>query len=356
MKDKKIALVLSGGGFKGMFQVGVLDYLHEKGVKFDHVSGVSVGALNGSFVAMNKFDQLKEFWNAVIANGYTEIYSSDFMSVTDGKFSPNYDKIWETIKPKASVWDIASALFSKKKRNDLILALLAKVMSVKAIANNKPLKDKLAQYVKLKDFQVPFSCGLVSLTSGSYYTATPDKFDSDLDYSLAIAASATMPIVWEPIEKIQTKNELILNSVDGGIRNISPLGDTVDFINNDEAPNNEWTIVIVNCTSGKIEKLSSNELNIATIAGRVFDGIVLNEIFNDDIREFINTNEFVKQAYPQVLYNKNGKRMNYFNYVIIQPEEFELGDTLDSSVATLNKRYAIGQKIAKDILDKYELI
>lgn len=354
-QGRKYALCLSGGGFKGYFQVGVLDYLNEKGIKFDHVSGVSVGALNGSFVAMDKFKELKELWNGVLAKGYTEIYTSDYIDFVAGKMNPNYDKIWNSVKPKASVWDIATALFSKSKRNELIQSTMAKLLTVKSIANNQPLITKLEQYVKLKDFKIPFDCGLVSLSSGDYFSAKPENFDSDRDYALAIAASATMPIVWSPIESITTKTQVIKNSVDGGIRNISPLGDTVDYIVNDETPNSQWTIIIVNCTSGKINRLSSDSLNIASIAGRVFDDITLNEIFNGDIKEFLNTNEFVKQLGETPLYNIKGKKMNYFNHVLIQPTEFELGNTLDSSTETLHNRYKLGRELAKNTIEQYGL-
>lgn len=42
------ALVLEGGGMRGTYTSGVLDYLMEKGVTFDSVYGVSAGALNGA--------------------------------------------------------------------------------------------------------------------------------------------------------------------------------------------------------------------------------------------------------------------------------------------------------------------
>ena len=40
------ALVLEGGGFRGIYTTGVLDYLMEKEVKFPYVIGVSAGACN----------------------------------------------------------------------------------------------------------------------------------------------------------------------------------------------------------------------------------------------------------------------------------------------------------------------
>ncbi|OLS60784.1 patatin-like phospholipase family protein [Pseudomonas putida] len=47
----KVGLVLSGGGAKGAYQVGVLKALRELGTRIDAVSGASIGALNGGILA-----------------------------------------------------------------------------------------------------------------------------------------------------------------------------------------------------------------------------------------------------------------------------------------------------------------
>src|SRR5215471_1342664 len=46
------ALVLSGGGAKGAYQVGALNrWMGEEGHDYDAVCGISVGAINGAFLA-----------------------------------------------------------------------------------------------------------------------------------------------------------------------------------------------------------------------------------------------------------------------------------------------------------------
>lgn len=47
----KVGLVLSGGGAKGAYQVGVLKALYELGAQVDVIAGASIGALNGAIVA-----------------------------------------------------------------------------------------------------------------------------------------------------------------------------------------------------------------------------------------------------------------------------------------------------------------
>ena len=43
-------LILGGGGVKGAFQIGTIKSLMEKGIKWDLIIGVSVGALTGDLV------------------------------------------------------------------------------------------------------------------------------------------------------------------------------------------------------------------------------------------------------------------------------------------------------------------
>ena len=61
----KIALVLCGGGSLGSYEVGAIKKLIEKGIKFDIVTGTSIGALNGYFVATEQFDKAIELWETI---------------------------------------------------------------------------------------------------------------------------------------------------------------------------------------------------------------------------------------------------------------------------------------------------
>lgn len=63
----KVGLVLSGGGAKGAYQVGVLKALRELGTRVDAVSGASIGALNGAILASSPdldtgIRRLEELW------------------------------------------------------------------------------------------------------------------------------------------------------------------------------------------------------------------------------------------------------------------------------------------------------
>ena len=57
-----IGLVLQGGGAKGGYQIGVWKALRELGIEIGAVTGTSVGALNGAFIAQGAFDRAYEIW------------------------------------------------------------------------------------------------------------------------------------------------------------------------------------------------------------------------------------------------------------------------------------------------------
>ena len=58
----KTALVLSGGGSKGAYEIGVYKALKEMGEEFAVVTGASIGSLNALFVAQDELDAAINGW------------------------------------------------------------------------------------------------------------------------------------------------------------------------------------------------------------------------------------------------------------------------------------------------------
>ena len=56
-------VVLSGGGSKGSYQIGVWKALRKLNIKYDIVTGTSVGALNGALMTQNTYFKAKRLWN-----------------------------------------------------------------------------------------------------------------------------------------------------------------------------------------------------------------------------------------------------------------------------------------------------
>jgi len=57
-----IGIYLQGGGAKGAYQAGVICALHDMGVKFDVVTGTSIGAINGYYIYTGQYSALKNMW------------------------------------------------------------------------------------------------------------------------------------------------------------------------------------------------------------------------------------------------------------------------------------------------------
>ena len=63
--SKTYAIALEGGGAKGGYEVGVWKALEEMGVRYNAVSGTSVGALNGALMAMRDLPRAISAWEDI---------------------------------------------------------------------------------------------------------------------------------------------------------------------------------------------------------------------------------------------------------------------------------------------------
>lgn len=72
-KNKKLGLVLEGGGAKGVYQIGALEALYEADVVFDGVAGTSIGAINGAFLISEGIEGLSKLWDEITFSTVFEI-------------------------------------------------------------------------------------------------------------------------------------------------------------------------------------------------------------------------------------------------------------------------------------------
>ena len=84
--EMKVGLVLSGGGAKGAYQVGVVKALRELGTSIDMVSGASIGALNGAILASapsftTGVDRLEKLWLTLANDSPISIKSSSYLKL-----------------------------------------------------------------------------------------------------------------------------------------------------------------------------------------------------------------------------------------------------------------------------------
>ncbi len=78
--ERRVVLVLQGGGALGAYQAGVYQALHEAGIEPDWVIGTSIGAINAALIAGNRVEhrvqRLHEFWNTVAFKGLPALWSA----------------------------------------------------------------------------------------------------------------------------------------------------------------------------------------------------------------------------------------------------------------------------------------
>ena len=192
------ALVLSGGGARGAFQAGVVEGLvADQGTDFDILFGVSTGALNAAFLAQastgadpvgnlaQRSHELRALWRSFTGN--SSIYTRRFGSYAGLAIGAN------------SLYD------------------------------NAPLKRVIADNLDIAALRGSgrvFGCGFVSLVSGRYAvrTNTEDPPVTDERLLEGIIASASIPVAFPFVEQRDADGELEDVLVDGGVRDLSPLG------------------------------------------------------------------------------------------------------------------------------------
>ncbi len=183
------ALVLAGGGARGSYQVGMLEELIvNKGLDFQTIRGVSVGALNAAFLAQapkrpdshaeleKRVRELKDLWTKEIT-GNNSVYSKH------------------------------------------LAGLLQMAAGADSLYSLDPLKRLIQKHISLQALRASgrnFAVGTVSLVSGLYEESDPVTDD---DFLEKLVASASIPVVF-PFVDLKEKKDVL---VDGGARNITPL-------------------------------------------------------------------------------------------------------------------------------------
>jgi NTE family protein len=262
------ALVLAGGGARGAYQVGMLhELVINKGLDFQIIRGVSVGALNAAFLAQastqrDSLSNLKKKVELLYRLWRYEITGNHSVYAERGGF--------------AGIVAGADSLYSLEP----LRTLINKHVNIKHLKSSK------------RDFKV----GTVSLVTAQYNEWGTD----DRDFIDKLIASASIPVVFPYVDLKSAKDILI----DGGVRNISPLSSAFDA-NPDEIYILLTSRLIKNGTrfpdSGVQEhnykRWDDNWLGTKVsgldVLKRTIE-ILTDEIYLDDLRGALEWNEIIK--------------------------------------------------------------
>lgn len=163
MDKKEYGLVLSGGGTRGAYQVGVWKALKELNINIKSIAGTSIGALNGALFLQDDFN--------TVVKMYEQIKIDNIMKI-------------EGVNTTKNIFDLSN-----------IFNLAADFRKQKGI-DNTPLREMIKQYIdmdKLYNSEIDFGLVTYSVTNRIPLQKFKDEIPKEQmeDYLLA---SSCFPI------------------------------------------------------------------------------------------------------------------------------------------------------------------
>ncbi len=188
-KKPKWALVLMGGGSRGLAHIGILDVLQKNGLTPDIIVGTSMGAaIGGLFAAGISPTKLKGIANDFDLNNFIE--------------RPNIPILSK--KTQISILDFLMLESYKSK--------LLKKLGLNREDKMEAYLRNLIGEISIEDLPLKFVCNAVDLISGREIIFEKGKLYK------ALRATMSIPIIFEPT----SIDDMLL--LDGGVLNNAPVG------------------------------------------------------------------------------------------------------------------------------------
>mgnify|MGYP000663428885 CR=1 FL=1 len=244
LRTPKIALVLSGGGARGLAQIGAIKEFEKAGIKFDYIVGTSIGAIIGGLYSSGY--SASEIESIVLNANWEEI-----LSLTDEHLRSYYfldqkeinDRNFLTFRFNDFKFVIPEGISSQQKYHQFLQELI--------------YKAPYQAYGDFDNLKYPFRAVATDLVSGRSVSFSKGNL------LLAMKASSTIPLVNNPVKM----DSMIF--VDGGIFQNIPVEAAMEL--------NPDIIITINTIS---ELQQSDDLNNAlNVADQVLS--VLMKKFSD---------------------------------------------------------------------------
>ncbi len=226
------ALVLSGGGEKGAYQAGALQYLCDTGFDPDVVTGISVGAMNGGFLCQYSKGAFPDAVRDLV-DRWMEVTTDDVVR----KWFPPY----VTIPWRSSVYDSSP---------------------------QREMVDRWIDPGKIAASGRSFAAVAVDWNTGQVLVGR-EKDPDILDY---VKASSSFPLFMEPV-RVGTRL-----CTDGGLRDVAPIKEAMQLGAKD--------VTIIACSNPELPELwvpDTGLTRFVSFAKRAVD-IMSTEIVANDYR------------------------------------------------------------------------
>ncbi len=196
---QKVAVVLSGGGAKGLAHIGVLKVLEENSIPIDYVVGTSMGAIVGGFYAAGYSPDEIEYI----------VQTEAFQDWVAGKPERGYNYYYHTKGKTASVFDFELVLDTTL--NTYIKPNIASDVSLNfALAEHLAQASQAANY-NFNNLMVPFRAIAAEILTQQSVIMKSGPLNE------AVRASMSVPFIYRPIK---VNNRYLF---DGGIYNNFPV-------------------------------------------------------------------------------------------------------------------------------------
>jgi NTE family protein len=211
--DRKVGLVLQGGGALGSYQAGVYEALAFSEYLPDWVAGISIGAINAAIIAGNapehRVERLRGFWDAITAP------TSLWPAAPDGPLAT-----WQQrASALTSVLFGQPGFFAPRGAQDLLSP--GKYVSYYDTAALRGTLEQLVDFDRINDRRgTRLSVGAVNVETGHFAYFDSDKIAIRPEH---IMASGALPPGFPPVE-IDGEQYW-----DGGLFSNTPLQYMVDY-------------------------------------------------------------------------------------------------------------------------------
>ncbi|MFD0932660.1 patatin-like phospholipase family protein [Psychroflexus salinarum] len=290
---KKVSLVLSGGGARGLVHIGVLEELEQQGYEIHSITGTSMGAVVGGIYAAGKIKEFKE-WTLKLDK--IDVFNLvDFTLFKSGFIEG--DKVFEELSsfiPDKQIQDLpirfcatATDLISKKqvifKEGSLYKAMRASIAIPNVIT---PLKNEDS-----------------ILVDGGVINNTPIPYAprNDNDVLIAVNVNADLPIPEKPekLEKKEEEQSFYQSTIDKFNKNLSKLF-------SDDTPNDLSYFDIMNISF----ELMRNEMVKNTLEKNPPDILIETPRYFCEIYDFYKAEELIEMGRKAALKSLNDYKDN----------------------------------------------